>query len=76
MRGLGSFFGTEKRNRPVKLVDPRPVPRYPDNVHTGNVGLDGFELLSKADPDRAGSRPFVHGTEGPVFRGPDDSFEQ
>lgn len=76
MRGLGLFFGNAKRNDPVKLVDPHPVKDYGDDVCKGNAGLDGFTVLSKADPNRQGSPPPVAGTVGPVYQGPDQSFEQ
>lgn len=76
MRGFGLFFGSAKRNDPVKLVDPNPIHDYGDDVHSGSVARDGYELLSRADPARAGSPPPVPGTEGPVYQGPDQSFEQ
>lgn len=77
MRGLGLFFGRARRNEPVKLVDPRPIADYGTNdLCCGDAGRDGYTVLAKADPSRAGNRPPVAGTEGPVYRGPDDSFEQ
>ena len=75
MRGLGLFLGSDKRNDPIELDDPRPIPRLGDDVHTGDAGKDGFTLLSRADPRRQGDPPAVAGTEGPVYRGPDQSFE-
>jgi hypothetical protein len=66
----------EQRNDPIRLTDPRPIPVYDDNVHTGDTGKDGYTLLSRADPNRQGSPPAVEGTEGYVYRGPDQSFEQ
>lgn len=77
MLGLnGLFFGLSKRNDPIRLVDPHPVPRYEDNTETGRPGRDGFTLLSKADPNWQGSPPDVSGTVGRTHRGPDESFEQ
>lgn len=73
---LGLFFGGAKRNENYVLEDPRPVPRYKDDIHTGNAGLDGYTRLSIADPDRMGSPPSVKGTVGPYHLGPDHSFEQ
>lgn len=75
MRGFG-FFGSAKRNDNYVAADPRPLPRYANSVHSGNVGLDGYERLAIADPERAGARPSVAGTIGPTHRGPDSSFEQ
>ncbi len=70
------FFGRGgKRNDPIQLSDPHPGERYFDDT-TGNAGCDGFTRLSRADPARAGSPPPVAGTVGPVYQGPDDSFEQ
>lgn len=77
MRGLGLFYGgIARRNDPVKLENPHPVADYGDDVCTGNAGLDGFSLLSKADPNAQGNPPFVKGVVGPVHQGPDQSFEQ
>lgn len=73
------FFGgmnARKRNDPVKLVEKHPHHDMGDDVHTGNAMLDGFSLLSKADPDRQGSPPPVEGQDGPCYQGPDQSFEQ
>ena len=76
MRGLGLFFGHKSRNDPVKLNDPRPIPRYEDPQHSGNAALDGYSLLSRADPDRQGSPPQVAGQEGTMNLGPAEDFEQ
>jgi hypothetical protein len=73
MRGFGLFFGSHKRNDPYRLEPRNPVERYYDSS-TGNTGQDGYTVLSKADPDRAGSPPNVGGT--PEHQGPDQSFEQ
>lgn len=76
MRGMGLFYGSNKRNQPVKLVDPRPIADYGTaSLESGDAGKDGFTLLSRADPNRQGSPPPVAGTEGPVYWGPDQSFE-
>jgi|EndMetStandDraft_2_1072991.scaffolds.fasta_scaffold847433_2 hypothetical protein len=72
----GMFFGSRRRNDPDLAEDPHPVERYPDNVNTGNMALDGYQVLAKASPDYQGRRPPVPGTVGKVFQGPDDSFEQ
>lgn len=74
MRGL--FLGNAKRNENYLLEDPRPIPRQEDTVCCGDAGLDGFTVLSRADPNAQGSPPSVQGTVGRTFRGPDQSFEQ
>jgi hypothetical protein len=76
MRGLGMFFGTQKRNDPVKLVDPRPLTDYGNDVEKGDACLDGFTVLSKASATSQGSSPPVKGVVGPAYQGPDQSFEQ
>lgn len=77
MRGFGLFFGSgAKRNDPVKLENPHPVVDYGNDVTTGNAGLDGFTVLSRANPDAQGDPPPVKGTLGRAYQGPDHSFEQ
>lgn len=74
--GLSSFF-PPRRNQPVRLENPHPVPEYgTSDAYSGNEFEDGYVRLSKADPDRAGNPPPVKGNEGPVPQGPDSSFEQ
>jgi hypothetical protein len=76
MRGLGIFIGSNRRNDPIKLHDPHPIPRYEDGTHTGSPAHDGYTLLSRADPKAQGNPPAVDGTVGPVYRGPDETFER
>jgi hypothetical protein len=76
MRGLGLFFGSNKRNEPVGLDDPHPVARFDNAVHTGSPAHDGYTRLSIADPTRQGSPPPAPGTGAPCYQGPDQSFEQ
>lgn len=73
MRGL--FFGSASRNDPIKLTPGHPPQRF-YQLETGNAGLDGYSVLTKADPERAGRLPPASGTEGQTYRGPDQSFEQ
>jgi hypothetical protein len=73
MRGFGFFFGNHKRNDPYRLDPKNPVDRRFDDS-TGDAGQDGYTVLSKADPNRAGSPPPVGGF--PEHQGPDQSFEQ
>lgn len=76
MRGL-FFFGRNGRNQPIRLEDPRPVAdRGRTSIESGNAGLDGFSVLSRANPDAQGNPPPVKGVVGPVCQGPDESFEQ
>lgn len=76
MRGGFFMFGGAKRNDPIKLADPHPVTDYGNDVEKGHAGIDGFTVLSKADPQRQGSTPPVPGVIGPAYNGPDQSFEQ
>ena len=75
MRGLGMFFGSNKRNDPVRLEDPRPIATYTDSLCEGNAGLCGYTVLSRADPNHQGSPPPVKGVIGGVYRGPAQDFE-
>jgi hypothetical protein len=77
MRGITFFGGSRRRNDPVRLEDPHPIPNYgTHSLESGNAGLDGFTTLSRADPNAQGNPPPVKGTVGPTYRGPDNSFEQ
>ena len=77
MRGLRFNFGHPRRNDPVELVDPHPIENYGTaDYHSGKPFQDGYTLLSRADPNRAGEPPPVKGTVGAIPRGPDESFEQ
>lgn len=70
-----SGFGN-RRNIPQRVSQANPLPRYDDATHSGDAGKDGFAVAAKAEPDYAGKRPFVEGTEGFSPQGPDQSFEQ
>jgi hypothetical protein len=77
MHGIGLFLGTARRNDPVKLEDPRPIKDYGiKSIESGDAGLDGYTVLSKARPDAQGNPPPVKGVIGPAYQGPDNSFEQ
>ena len=76
MRGLFFLGSRHTRNDPVRLVDPHPVADYGNDVEKGHAALDGFTVLSKANPDAQGSPPPVSGVIGPAYQGPDESFEQ
>lgn len=77
MRGIGLFFGSSRRNDPVKLVDPHPIADYgTKDLESGNAGLDGYTVLSRARADAQGCPPPVAGTVGPVYWGPSQDFEQ
>ena len=77
MRGLGLFFGTVRRNQPVKLTDQHPIPDYgTKDLCSEDAGRDGFSVLSRADPHAQGNPPMVKGADGFDYLGPDNSFEQ
>jgi hypothetical protein len=77
MRLFKTFFGTDRRNRGYKLQDLHPKPRYDEsNYYSGKPEVDGYERLAKSDPDAAGRRPNVAGTDGDNYPGPDQSFER
>ena len=66
-----------RRNQPVKLDDPHPIPDYGTrDLESGDAGCDGYTVLSKADPNAQGNPPMVRGAEGFDYLGPDQSFEQ
>lgn len=68
-------FGN-RRNIPQRVTPVNPLPRYDNAQHAGDAGRDGYGVAAKADPDYAGKRPSVAGTEGLSPQGPDQSFEQ
>lgn len=71
-----SFFSA-RRNDPIKLEDPRPLPRYTSQEEaTGEAAADGYTVLSRARPTNQGSPPPVAGVVGPTYRGPAFDFEQ
>lgn len=77
MRAFGLFLGGSKRNDPVRLVDPRPIPDYGNkDMESGDAGKDGFTVLSKASPAAQGCAPPVAGTLGPAYQGPASDWEQ
>lgn len=78
MRGIGFFLGGRaRRNDPIRVENPHPVADYgTKDLESGNAGLDGFTVLSRANPNAQGNPPAVKGVIGPVYSGPDESFEQ
>lgn len=76
MRGFG-FYGSARRNQPVRLENPHPIADHGRaSIESGNAALDGYTVLSRADADAQGCPPAVKGTVGPIYQGPDSSFEQ
>ena len=75
MRGLGIFFGSNRRNDPVELEVTNPLERYAP-AETGNAGIDGYSVISRARSNAQGNPPPVKGVVGPAYQGPDQSFEQ
>lgn len=76
MRGLFLLGHRHTRNDPVRVVDPRPIEDLGNDVYSGDAAKDGYTVLSRANPDAQGSPPPVNGVVGPVYEGPDQSFEQ
>jgi hypothetical protein len=79
MRGLGLFFPgiSAKRNDPIKLVDPNPIPDYgTHDLDSGDAGKDGYTVLSRAQPNAQGVAPPVPGVVGPTYMGPAADWEQ
>ena len=75
MRGLGIFFGSNRRNDPIELEVMNPLERYAP-AETGNAGIDGYSVISRARSNAQGNPPPVKGVVGPAYQGPDQSFEQ
>ena len=75
MRGLGIFFGSNRRNDPIELEVMNPLERYAP-AETGNAGIDGYSVISRARANAQGNPPPVKGVVGPAYQGPDQSFEQ
>lgn len=69
----GGLYG-ENPNEPVKIPAKNPLPQNKMTAETGNAGLDGYTVLSRANR-ATGSRPPVGGY--PVHEGPqlDDTYE-
>ena len=68
-------FGAPRRNDPIELANPHPVP-FEDRNDTGDAGVDGYTVLSRANRKYQGDPPEVNGAYGPSGMGPDESFEQ
>lgn len=74
MRGFMGFpFGEAKRNQPVDLQPANPLPSNKMSSNSGDAGLDGYSVLSRADR-RTGLRPATGGT--PDYWGPHQDQEQ
>jgi hypothetical protein len=77
MRGLGMFLGVVRRNDPIKLVDPHPIPDYgTKDCCTGDAGRDGYTVLSRAHPTAQGIAPLAPGAIGQAYQGPAQDWEQ
>jgi hypothetical protein len=74
---LGLFFGSDKRNDPIRIEDPRPIATFgSDSFQEQDAGLCGYSVLSRADPNYQGSPPPVNGVLGRAMWGPNRSFEE
>lgn len=65
--GLYPSFGEEPRNQPVDLRPCNPLPENKMTSDTGDAGLDGYTVLSRADRF-SGRRPSINGR--PVIEAP------
>jgi hypothetical protein len=68
----GGLYG-RKRNQPVDLEAQNPKPEGLKTADSGNAGLDGYTVLSRADRE-TGQRPSTGGY--PCHQGPRFSEEQ
>lgn len=65
--GIYSPFGEAPRNQPVELRPANPLPPNKMSADTGDAGLDGYSVLSRADR-YSGQRPAINGR--PEYWGP------
>jgi hypothetical protein len=65
--GVYPPFGEARRNQPVNVKPANPLPENPMTSDTGNAGLDGYSVLSRADR-YSGQRPSIDGR--PDYWGP------
>lgn len=65
--GVYAPFGEARRNQPVDLRPANPLPMNKMNSETGDAGLDGYSVLSRADR-WSGQRPSIDGR--PDYWGP------
>lgn len=72
--GIYSPFGRSRRNQPVEAPAVNPLEPNKMSDDTGNAGLDGYTVLSRASR-MTGERPPV-GPETPEYFGPRMSEDQ
>lgn len=65
--GLYNRFGYPRRNDLVELPEMNPLPENKKTLETGDAGLDGYTVYSRASR-YDGDRPISHAT--PQFEGP------
>lgn len=70
---MGFPFGEAKRNQPVDLKPANPLPPNKHRADSGDAGLDGYTVLSRANPV-TGVRPPTGGH--PDYWGPNEAQEQ
>ena len=75
-RMVNLFYGRVSRNDPIRLEDPHPILNYGDDQHSGNASVDGYSVLSRAQPDNQGRAPMVAGAIGQAYQGPANDWEQ
>ena len=66
--GIYSPFGRAPRNQPVEAPACNPLPDNAMSNDTGNAGLDGYSVLSRASR-MTGERP-ISGPNAPQYEGP------
>lgn len=71
---MGFPFGEAKRNQPVDLKPCNPLPQNKMSSDSGNAGLDGYSVLSRASR-YSGQRPAI-GDPHPDYWGPRQTEEQ
>ena len=55
---FGGLYPEPRRNEPVKLKEVNPLPVNAMSNDTGNAGLDGYSVLSRANR-HSGQRPLA-----------------
>lgn len=71
---MGLPFGEAKRNQPVNLKQCNPLPQNKMRQDTGDAGLDGYSVLSRASR-ATGQRPSI-GDPTPDYWGPRQTEER
>lgn len=65
----GAIYPVPRRNQPVELNEVNPLPVNAKSNDTGNVGLDGYTVLSRASR-YSGQRPLAGNRSSQELIGP------